>query len=94
MHPDLALDVGEERPLLVPFHEIREVRLSRGRFSDPDRVEIAFNRGKTIVHQAEAGKVSMRTLDGYVVSKRLLNLVAIRPGRPVASPAALRTGPS
>jgi hypothetical protein len=94
MHPDLALDVGEERPLLVPFQEIREVRLSRGRFSDSDRVEITLNRGETIVHQAAAGKIRMRTLDGYVVSKRLLNLVTIRPGRPVAFPAALRAGRS
>ena len=94
MHSDLALDVGEERPLLVPFHEIREVRLGRGRFSESDRVEIHLNRGETIVHQAAAGKIRMRTLDGYVVSKRLLNLVSIRPGRPVAAPAALRAGRS
>ena len=94
MHPDLALDVGDGKPLLVPFHEIREVRLSRGRFSKSDRVEITFNRGETIVHQAAAGKIRMRTLDGYVVSKRILNLVAIGPGRPVGSPAALRAGRS
>ena len=77
MHSDLALDVGDGKPLLVPFHEIREVRLSLGRFSESDRVEITFNRGETVVHQAAAGKIRMRTLDGYVVSKRLLNLVAL-----------------
>jgi hypothetical protein len=83
-HTHLALKIAEGQPVMIPFSEILEVRLSRsGRFSDCDTVLVILRNGKQESYTSLGGAIQFRTLHGMVTTRHLHNLISIFPGHPI-----------
>ena len=83
-HTHLALKIAEGQPVMIPFSQILEVRLSRaGRFSDHETVLVVLRNGKEESYTSIGGTIQFRTLHGMVTTRHLHNLISIFPGHPI-----------
>lgn len=88
-HSHLTFRAMNAQPVMIPFAEISQVRLSRsGNFSDFDDVAILFRNSLEMRYFSIEGTIRLRTLHGQIVSKHLHNIASIVPGRALIVPAS------
>jgi hypothetical protein len=85
VHTHLAFSRIDGTPMMLPFSEILQVRLSRSGFSDSDTLLILLRNGQQVSYVSIDGLVRLRNLHGNIISKHLRNIASIVPGRPIES---------